>query len=191
MTGTPRSYFEDQYRQRADPWGLATRWYEARKYDLTVAALPRRRYRHAFEPGCSVGVLTERLAARCDAVLATDLMEPAVVEARRRNAGHGGVTVEVRTLPAQWPDATFDLLVLSEFAYYFDAETLRGLLRTAAASLEDGATIVAVHWRGETDYPLTGDATHELIGATSGLESLSRLREPAFCLDVWEYHQAP
>jgi hypothetical protein len=27
-----------------------------------LALLPYARYRHAFEPGCSIGVLTERLA---------------------------------------------------------------------------------------------------------------------------------
>lgn len=60
--GTPGSYFEDMYRRADDPWHLSERWYEQRKYDLTVAALPLPRYRRAFEPACSVGELTLRLA---------------------------------------------------------------------------------------------------------------------------------
>lgn len=32
-----------------------------------------RRYRHAFEPGCSIGMLTERLTERCEVVTATDV----------------------------------------------------------------------------------------------------------------------
>jgi hypothetical protein len=43
-------YFHDRYAASADPWGLAERWYEARKYALTVALLPRERYGAAFEP---------------------------------------------------------------------------------------------------------------------------------------------
>ena len=45
-------YFRGCYAAAADPWGLATRWYEARKYALTLALLPRERYAAAFEPGC-------------------------------------------------------------------------------------------------------------------------------------------
>ena len=59
-------YFRDRYAASPDPYGLAERWYEARKYALTVALLPRERYGAAFEPGCSIGVLTAQLAPRCD-----------------------------------------------------------------------------------------------------------------------------
>jgi hypothetical protein len=51
-------YFSDRYAASADPWGLAERWYESRKYALSLALLPRERYRAAFEPGCSIGVLS-------------------------------------------------------------------------------------------------------------------------------------
>ena len=63
---TPASYFETMYQHSPDPWHLADRWYEHRKYDLTLAALPQPRYHRAFEPACSVGELTSRLAERCD-----------------------------------------------------------------------------------------------------------------------------
>ena len=61
------------YSRSADPWELETRWYEQRKYAITLALLPDQRYRHAFEPGCSVGVLTELLTQRCTRVTATDI----------------------------------------------------------------------------------------------------------------------
>ena len=66
-------YFEEMYRSCEDPWGFRTRWYEQRKFAITMALLPLPRFRHAFEPGCSVGVLTEQLAGRCDTVTATEL----------------------------------------------------------------------------------------------------------------------
>ena len=59
-------YFRDMYAASPDPYGLAERWYEARKYALSLALLPRERYGAAFEPGCSIGVLTALLAPRCD-----------------------------------------------------------------------------------------------------------------------------
>ena len=63
------------YARVAGSVGTADRWYERRKYAITMAMLPLPRYRHAYEPGCSVGVLTELLAARCDHVTATDVAE--------------------------------------------------------------------------------------------------------------------
>ena len=48
-------YFERVYAASPDPWGFTTRWYEERKYALSLAMLPRRHYADAFEPGCSIG----------------------------------------------------------------------------------------------------------------------------------------
>ena len=66
-------YFDAMYAAAPDPWSLRTRWYEARKYAISIAMLPRQRYRDAFEPGCSVGVLTGMLAPRCDRLLSCDM----------------------------------------------------------------------------------------------------------------------
>ena len=40
MTSTSRSYFEQMYRNHADPWGFESSLYEQRKYAVTVASLP-------------------------------------------------------------------------------------------------------------------------------------------------------
>src|SRR6478609_8966907 len=63
-TSLPPDYFERVYREADDPWRFASSPYEAAKYAATLAAVPRARYRNAFEIGCSIGVLTERLAGR-------------------------------------------------------------------------------------------------------------------------------
>lgn len=184
---TPRSYFEDLYRHDVDPWEFATSAYEARKYAITLASLPDDRYRRAFEPGCSVGVLTAALAARCDALLAVDHMDEAVTAARSRTTGCPGVTVERRSIPGEWPEGPYDLVVLSEVAYYFDGDGLRRLLALATESAAPGAAIVAVHWRGATDYPLTGDRAHAIMAATPGLVEVVHHLEEAFVLEVWRY----
>ena len=58
MQETPAAYFEELWSASPDPWEHSSRWYEARKYDLTVAALPAAHYRRAVEPACGVGLLT-------------------------------------------------------------------------------------------------------------------------------------
>jgi SAM-dependent methyltransferase len=187
MTRTPPEYFERLYQADEDPWELASRWYERRKYALTVAALPSERYRSAFEPGCSVGVLTERLAPRCDRLLAVDHVATTVTVAARRLASFVHVRVEQRTIPDDWPPGPFDLLVLSEICYYFDVDELRELVRRAARSLAAGATIVAVHWTGETDYPLTAADAHQVLAQTSTFEMLAHHVDEQFLLDVWRH----
>ena len=67
MTHVPVSSFEELYR--ADPRSLAVRDEQRTSSGATtsrVACLPRARYGVAFEPGCAIGELTRRLAARCD-----------------------------------------------------------------------------------------------------------------------------
>src|SRR5258708_25102140 len=61
-----------------DPWQVASRWYERRKRDLLLAALPRERYAHGFEPGCGNGETTQRLLQRCERLCAVDFSARAV-----------------------------------------------------------------------------------------------------------------
>lgn len=180
-TRLPDAYFDQMYAGSDDPWQLATRWYEQRKYAITLALLPHRRYRHAFEPGCSIGTLTALLATRCDHVTAVDVADAAVraADARLRQAGcRDRVTLARSSLDAAWPSGPFDLLVLSEVAYYLRGDALAGVLRRECARLHPGANVIAAHWRHEVaDYPLTGDAAHAIITRTPGLTSLGRYRD--------------
>jgi hypothetical protein len=77
-------YFDAMYQAASDPWGFENRWYERRKYALSLALLPAERYRSAFEPGCSIGVFSEQLGSRCDALLCCDV---AAARASRAVAG--------------------------------------------------------------------------------------------------------
>ena len=185
MTLDP-GYFRDRYASSADPWGLAERWYEARKYALTVALLPRQRYGAAFEPGCSIGVLTAQLAPRCDRLLACDVVPDAVAAARSRAAGLPGVRVERRVIPGEWPSGSFDLIVLSELLYYFDDADLGQVLGLGIGSLRPSGQILAVHWRHPApDHPRTGDEVHEDLAAHPGLARLARYHDPDFTAEVY------
>ncbi|WP_327242539.1 hypothetical protein [Streptomyces sp. NBC_01320] len=69
---TPAGYFDDLYRGKDDPGHLKERWYEQRKYALTLASLPRPKLGSAFEPACSVDEFSRLLAPRCERLLAVD-----------------------------------------------------------------------------------------------------------------------
>lgn len=185
MKRLPTAYFDKVYESEIDPWGFETRWYEARKYALTLAALPRERYRRAFEPGCANGVLTERLAPRCDALVATEAVAVVARRARARLLGQPHVAVLELAIPDAWPEGAFDLVVLSEVAYYLTEEGLTELLARCDACLSADGHVIAVHWTGETDYPLTGDAVHARFDAHRHWTRLVQHREAEFVMAVY------
>jgi SAM-dependent methyltransferase len=181
-------HFRERYGASPDPYGLAERWYEARKYALSVALLPRERYGSAFEPGCSIGVLTARLAARCDTLLACDAIPDAVASARSRTAGLPGVQVEQRVVPGQWPTQSFDLITLSEILYYFDDADLEQMLRLSLGALRPGGHLLAVHWRHHApDHPRGGDEVHEILARDPRLARLAGYRDPDFTAEVYTH----
>jgi SAM-dependent methyltransferase len=180
------AYFDRMYAESADPWGFTSRWYEKRKYALTLALLPSESYHDAFEPGCSIGVMTEQLARRCTRLLSCDIAASAVKAAATRTSGQPGVRVEQRALPHQWPSADFDLIVFSEFLYYFGGPDLQLILDLARASLRPGGTLIAVHWRHPVpEYPRSGDEVHHVLGRQAGLSRLAEHREPDFIAEAY------
>jgi hypothetical protein len=191
----PPEYFTRQYAGSPDPWGFRTRWYEQRKRDVTLACLPRPSYRSGFEPGCSIGVLSTALATRCERLLVADVDASAVATCRTQLAGsdlRDQVEVRQLRLPDEWPDGAFDLVVLSEVGYYLDSAALDRLLDRSVASLEDGGTLLACHWRHPVaDYPLCGDTVQERVLARAELAPLVVHIEPDFRLDVLTKGAAP
>lgn len=181
-----QDYFDDMYARHDDPWGFDSRWYEERKRAVLLAALPRRRYRAVFEAGCATGALTAALADRADRVLAVDLAPAALERARRRLADRRDVELRRATLPAEWPDGVFDLIVLSEVAYYWAGDDLDRGLAAAVSSLAADGHLVACHWRHPVaEYPRDGDEVHTAIGARAGLVRLVRHEEEDFLLEVF------
>jgi Nodulation protein S (NodS) len=180
------SYFDRLYRAEPDPWGFRSRPYELRKRALTLACLPAVHYSTAFEPGCSIGVLTSDLAARSDEVLSMDVSALALALAGETLPSN----VELRqgAVPAEWPTESFELVLLSEMGYYLDARDCRRLGARAAAGSRD---LVAVHWRHPVDdYPLSGDEVHRILADScsgAGMTHLVEHIEDDFLLDVWSH----
>jgi SAM-dependent methyltransferase len=180
-------YFDQMYAAADDPWGLATRWYETRKYALSMALLPDRHYQDAFEPGCSVGVLTGMLAARCGQVLAWDASGAAVRAAAARTAALPNVSVRRGVIPGEWPPGRFDLIVFSEVLYYFAGRELDQVLDRGVASLRPGGSVLAVHWRHPVaDYPRSGDGVHQVLAGRRDLACRAGHTETDFTAEVYQ-----
>lgn len=184
MTSLPRAYFDELYRANSDPWGFRTRPYEVRKRQLTMAMLPDPAYRSVFEPGCSIGLLTAMLAERSERLLAMD------ISARALEIAETGLPsqVELRegTLPGDWPEEQFELVLLSEVGYYLGEDDCRRMAELAARSTRD---LMAVHWRHPVDdYPLSGDEVHSILGDAAEANNLTLLMrhcEEDLRIDVW------
>jgi predicted TPR repeat methyltransferase len=182
-----RRYFEDLYERDGDPWRFATSDYERDKYTRTLAALGDRRFTRALEVGCSIGVFTELLAARCEVVEAVDVSDRAVRAARERTTGLDGVTVERRELPEETPEGPFDLIVCSEVLYYWTAEVLERGLDALTQRLLPKGLLLAVHWTDPTDtYPLQGGEAHRLLRGHRGLTPVTGESHERYRLDLME-----
>lgn len=181
-----RSHFDALFASSDDPWQFKHRWYEARKRALTLACLRHARYASGYEPGCANGELSAALADRCDQLLISDGAAAAVTLAQQRCAALPHVRAVRAWIPDDWPDARFDLIVISELAYYLDAEALDGLAAKARGALEPGGDIVACHWRHPIEgCRLDGDAVHEALSRTLCLPRVWSLVDPDFRLEVW------
>ena len=163
----PASYFETLYAGDRDPWRFATSDYEREKYAATLGALRDERYVEALEVGCSIGVLTRQLAARCDALLSLDVAERALEQARERCHDQAGVRFARMGVPGDWPEGRFDLVLLSEVVYYLDRDDVGRLAARVGASMRPHADILLVHWLGETNYSLSGDEAAEAFTAAA------------------------
>lgn len=181
-------YFLDMYAAEPDPWGFDSRWYERRKYQITMACLPRARYRRVFEPGCSIGVLTTLLAGRADHVDARDLVPSAVEQttARVRAAGAGDrVSVARWDMRDPWPETRYDLVVVSEVLYYLEADEAARFMAQAVEHLDEDGHVVVAHWQTRVpEYPLSGAVAQQIAGDTGGLTVLATYRDDDFSLDV-------
>ena len=179
-------HFERLYQDNPDPWNFKTSAYEHQKYEATLSALGTRRFEMALEVGCSIGILTRRLASRCDRLLGVDFVPAAVAMARSRCAPLPGVSIEQMQIPQQWPEGKFDLILFSEVLYFLDEEDLRETCDHTLRSLLPGGLVLLVNYTGKTDDPIDGDeAASVFIKATfPDLRPILQSRDSLYRLDL-------
>jgi 2-polyprenyl-3-methyl-5-hydroxy-6-metoxy-1,4-benzoquinol methylase len=139
-----------------------------------------------LEVGCSIGVLTTRLAARCDRLLGLDFAPAAVAAARARCAPYPGVRIDRMQVPQQWPPGQFDLIVFSEVLYFLNESDLRRICVHAVRSILPGGQVLLVNYTGVTDDPSSGDsaATFFIDATASVLQPILQQRAPQYRLDL-------
>jgi hypothetical protein len=186
MTSTRHSHFMEGDRDHPHAWESEVSRCEQRKLAITVACLPRIRYRSAFEVGRSVGTLTELLAVRCDRLLSSDITPSSPHRADARFRPPGAALIGHRSISDQWPSGLFDLVVLNEVASRLDEKDLSAVMARVLDSTRLGAHILGVHSRGLTDYPLYADRGHRIMADRHGLVSVVHHVEEQFVLDIWE-----
>lgn len=179
--GSP-AYFDALYHRVADPWELRDSWYERRKRALVLAALPRERYRRCFEPGGARGDLSLLLADRVDALVCSE-PSPDAARAARRRLGDRASVVPL-AIPGDWPDGSFDLIVLSEVGYY--VADLDHLAARIDSTLDPDGTLVLVHWRHVAkDHPHTAETVHLTLRRRLDLAPVVAHTEADFLLEVY------
>lgn len=178
--------FDAVHRASRDPWDYSSSWYEKRKRALTMAALPNPGYARGLELGCSTGVLSVELAHRCEKLLCVDASGHALASAAVRLAGHPGAMTAHMTVPIQWPEGRFDLIVISEVGYYFSPAELDAVLEKSVDSLSPGGTLVMCHWRRPiSGWSLDGDSVHAAARRRLPWPSAATYREKDFILETF------
>ena len=177
--------FDAVHTGNDDPWQYTTSWYEHRKRALTLAALPGLTYTAGLEIGCSIGALSVELAQRCGSFLAVDASSTALAHAARRLEHLPAARTRHLTVPQDWPDGRFDLIVVSEVGYYLAPGELAELFERVEAALLPGGTLALCHWRHPiSGWELDGDSVHAAARRQLGWADAGLYRERDFILEV-------
>jgi len=184
---TSPAFFERIYRSAPDPWNFERSPYETDRYACMLDALDGRYFDRAYEPGCSIGVFTERLAPFCRELVACDASATAVERARERVRRFPQVSVARAALPDELSEGAFDLIVLAEIGYYFEAPVLQRLVRELADRLRPGGIVLGCHWLGQSaDHVLHGAQVHALIDESGLVPDARRpVSGDGYQLDIW------
>ena len=186
MSGSRDSaHFSRIYQSNPDPWGFRTDPYEQDKYRHSIEVLSDYRFSSGLEVGCSIGVLTQMLALKCDRVLAVDIVDQPLVAAAQRCADQPWVWFQRMQIPGEWPDERFDLIVLSEVLYFLSPEDLDRCAERVKDCVLPGAKVLLVNWLGHSDDPVSGDqAAERFIAAAEALTVVHQDRRPGYRLDL-------
>ncbi|MEC5179209.1 bifunctional PIG-L family deacetylase/class I SAM-dependent methyltransferase [Arthrobacter sp. CG_A4] len=183
--GDAEGVFDAVHTGTDDPWQYTSSWYEQRKRSLTLAALPGPEYAAGLEIGCSIGTLSAELGRRCRSFLAVDASSAALAHAAKRLAHLPTARTSHLTVPQDWPEGRFDLIVVSEVGYYLARGELAELFARVEASLLPGGTLALCHWRHPiAGWELDGDSVHAAARRQLGWADAGLYRERDFVLEI-------
>jgi Nodulation protein S (NodS) len=139
--------------------------------------------------GYANGILTEKLARRCQSLLSVDVSQIAQAEAIDRCQQLTNIKFELMSVPESFPTGSFDLIVLSEVGYYWSWEDLHKAQCSIVDRLQAQGHLLLVHWTVDRGIlPLTGDEVHDdfLRLVPDKLKRIKSLTEEKYRLDLFE-----
>lgn len=184
------SIWWDSFYEPVDPFRFDSDPREALKYERTLDLCGQGPFERALEIGCAEGVFTELLAHRCRELLAIDISEVAVDRATARAGRVPGVRCEQRTLPREFPDGPFDLIVASDVMYYWQLADLGDVIPVIEASIAPGGRLVTLHYAPPMGAVLDGNEVHDYLAEQLTLHHVRsealELKSAPYRVDVFE-----
>lgn len=181
-----KQYFDGIYADSDDPWHYLNRWYERRKRMLTLAVLQQPHYRRAIELGCANGILSHQLASRTSRLMCIDGHPRAVKLARENLQAYSHVEVLQAHIPDGLPRQEYDLIVISEVAYYLDQAQLEKLLAWALRYSHARTEILLCHWKYPIEgFELNSAYIHQFFAQHPHLHTLVQIDDSDFLLTVY------
>ncbi|WP_231426138.1 bifunctional PIG-L family deacetylase/class I SAM-dependent methyltransferase [Pedobacter sp. Leaf250] len=179
-------YFESLYTNSDDPWNFEKSEYERKKYEASLAAIPKLLYINALEIGCSIGIFTSLLGVYCKSLTAIDISKTALEKAKLRSLNSPHIKFKLGGIPGDFPNENFDLIVMSEVGYYLSMEDLLVTRNLIENQLNSDGILLLVHWTHfVVDYPISGDDVHECL-KQSTLTHLEGSRSDDYRIDVFQ-----
>jgi hypothetical protein len=89
-------------------------------------------------------------------------------------------------VPREWPERTFDLIVLSEVLYFLSPADVALVADRVTGSLTSDGVVLLVNWLGRSDDPCTGEEAACLFveRTRQWLEPRTQVYEVGYRLDL-------
>ena len=89
-------------------------------------------------------------------------------------------------IPENFPEQKFDLIVISEVAYYLTHNELHELIDKLKDSLRPQGEILCCHWRHAIhDFELDASQVHDHLKQFMLFTHYLSLNDPDFLIDIW------
>ena len=139
--------FEDTFGASDDPWSTFSDRDEALKRDAILHALGTGPFGRVLELGAGNGSNSVALARRALRLDATEGTAKGTALTRDALGDRRGARAIELALPARFPRACYDAIVVAELLYYLSAEDMAAVARDVAAALRPGGRLVLAHHR--------------------------------------------
>ena len=188
------SGFEQKFRENIDPWNYTQSRFERYKRTILLRACGRYKHGRVLELGCAIGETSRYLAPLSLRLIAVDGSSTAINEATKRLGYEKHVHFRLANLPGEMPRGPFELIVVSEIAYYLRLHQLATLGQRIIKALAPRGRVVALHHRRQFDDAAQLPALAHLRLRTQLARSLSIVassRYPQFDIVTLEKGRKP